>query len=439
MAETMLLAVAGNPVLHSRSPDMFDAAFRELGIRAHYLRLAAWDAQDIIQTAGEMGLRGINITSPFKESMMEFMDEIDGHARSIGAVNTVSRENRKFIGHNTDYFGVQASLAHALGELKGRKAVVLGTGGAAKAATYALVSAGARTTVLNRTAEKARRIAREFGCASSPLGNIAHELKDADILVSCIPTSERVVPKAALSGRPAVLDADYGERTALRADAEKMKCKIIDGREWLLYQAVPRFEYLTGSEPPIQAMRKALYAARKGRKPNIALIGFMGAGKSSAGKIIARKAGMKFLDTDEKIEEDAGAGIPEIFEKQGEKAFREMENRAAKRLIAPSKNTVFSCGGGMVLDPENRKIISGRCIAVWLWVSPETAAMRAAKEGRRPLLEGGPDKAAKAKELIRQRIKFYAETSDLVINSNSRSPEQIAERILYEIDKAFGH
>jgi shikimate dehydrogenase len=439
MPEFILLAVAGNPVLHSRSPEMFDAAFRKLGIRAHYVRLAAWDAQDILKSGREMGLSGINVTSPFKESVAQLVDNMDSHARAIGAVNTISTEGGRFIGHNTDYFGVQASLAHALGELKGKKAIVLGAGGAAKAAAYALVSAGARTLVLNRTAEKASKIAKELGCKGGGLECLKAELSSADILISCLPTSGRVVPMEALRPSLAILDANYGAKTALQEDAEKMKCKIVDGREWLLYQAVPRFEHLTGLEPPIPEMRRALYSKRKPKKPNIALIGFMGAGKSSVGKAIAEKTGMKFIDLDQEIEKAAGAAIPEIFQKRGEAGFRKLEKAAARRLIPKSNGAVFSCGGGIILDAANRRLISENCIAIWLWASPETAAARAEKEGHRPLLGAGPGSVARARELLGQRMAFYAETSDLVINTNEKSPEEIAGRILYEIDTAFGH
>ncbi|VVB98404.1 Shikimate dehydrogenase (NADP(+)) [uncultured archaeon] len=437
-SDTMLLASAGKPILHSRSPEIFNAAFSHLGLDARYVRLAASDANDLVQAAREMGLRAFNITSPFKESIIPLLDSVDEHARKIGAVNTVIVENGEMLGHNTDYIGVQDALAKDVGNLKGKKAVVLGAGGAARAAAYALVSAKARTTVANRTPEKAREIADSFGCAWAGLDDIGELLNDADILVSCLPIAEPVVPASSLRKGLIVMDAHYGTQTALQKDAKKKGCKMVDGREWLLYQAVPRFEYITGKAPPLDEMRKALYAKSRPQKPNIALIGFMGAGKSTVGKMLAHELGMEFLDTDSLIESRAGASVQEIFKKRGVSEFRKLEKDIAIGEISQSENKVFSCGGGIIIDEENRKAIEGSSIVVWLWVSPEVAVQRIG-EGTRPLLDGAEDRLDAAKKLIAWRLGLYAQASDLVINAGNKPPQEVAERIIYEINQTFGH
>lgn len=435
-----IFAVAGNPVLHSRSPNMFNAAFKHLGMDAHYVRFAASDAKEIVRIAMEMGMSGLNITSPFKESVMGLMDEVSEHAEKIGAVNAISIESGKLIGCNTDFLGVKKALEHAIGKMRGKKAVVLGAGGAARAAAYALRVSHAETMITNRTLKKARRIAEAFGCKACGLEDILSEMKNADVLVSCASTAERIMPQSALRKGLAVMDANYGAKTALQKDAERAGCKIIDGREWLLYQAVPEFGRFSGEKPPIEIMRKALYARKGKKKSNIALIGFMGAGKSTVGKILAKKFGMKFADTDDLIVKKAGMSIQEIFRAKGEPEFRKMEREIAERVIASSSHTVFSCGGGIILPGPNRKAIKKNSIAIWLWVQPETAAKRIGKDGeRRPLLEGSGHPAEKARRIIMQRIPLYAQTADLVISTERKTPEQVAGRIKYEIDNAFGN
>ncbi len=436
----MLLASTGRPILQSRSPDIFNSAFSKLGMEARYIRLAAWDASDAVRTAQEMNIIAFNVTSPFKEQMLGLMDGLDKEAEKIGAVNTVSLKGGKLTGHNTDYFGAEAALAHALGPLKGKRAVVLGAGGAAKAAIYALVSAGVLTTVINRTDEKAEKLARQFGCACAPIKLAAKTIRGADILVSCIPTCDRVVPASALSPKLAVLDADYGQKTCLSADAKEAGCKIIDGREWLLYQAVPRFEFITGKEPPIEEMRKALYAKRNGKKPNIALIGFMGSGKSTVGKILARSLNYGFVDLDREIELKKGKTVAEIFANEGEREFRRLERDEVSKMEGAG-GKVFSCGGGAILEESSRKTIRSNCIAIWLWASPQTAVGRLGKDSaRRPLLEKGEGTPAeKAARIIAGRMPLYAETCDMAISTENRTPEQVAERIIYEIDNAFAN
>ena len=144
------------PVFYYKSPLMFNTAFRDLGIDAVYVRLAASQPEEVVRLAREMGMDGFNITSPFKGDILHYLDEVDPDALLIGAVNTVKRKGDRLVGYNTDVAGVLEAVRGSGLDPKGQKAIVLGAGGAGRAACLALVSAGAQVILMNRTLEKAR-------------------------------------------------------------------------------------------------------------------------------------------------------------------------------------------------------------------------------------------------------------------------------------------
>ena len=257
-----LYAVVGKPIVHSRSPAMFNAAFKALGMPARHVRLAAGDAREALQKARARGVWGLNITAPFKEDFARLCDLLDVTAETVGAVNTVVIRKGRLMGHNTDVYGVAQALRSNGVTLKGKKAVVLGAGGAAKAAVHALLSGGAKVAVANRTAQKAQGIAESMGCGHSSLrpAELREAFRNADIVVSAVSTPERIVPGNVLKGTMTILEAYYTSETALMRIARRKGCKVIDGREWLLFQGAKAFEIFTRRKAPLEVMRKAVYA-----------------------------------------------------------------------------------------------------------------------------------------------------------------------------------
>jgi len=256
-----LYAVVGKPVVYSRSPAMHNAAFRALRMPARYVRLAARSSEEALEKARSRGVRGLNVTSPFKEDFARHCDELEGPAKTLGAVNTVVFRDEKTYGFNTDGYGVAQALRSNGVSLKGKRAIVLGGGGAAKAAAHALVSEGARVVVANRTAQKAWKIAESLGCGHCTLRpeELKGAFKDAEIVVSAVGTTERIVPRSLLKRTMTILEANYTAQTALRRDAQQKGCRVIDGREWLLFQGARAFEIFTRRKAPLVPMRKALY------------------------------------------------------------------------------------------------------------------------------------------------------------------------------------
>lgn len=446
--KTKMFAVAGYPILHSKSPDIYNTLFKNSkGLKNFfYLRFAAFDPKEIIETASEIGIVGLNITSPFKETVIPYLKSMEKNAKKIGAVNTLIFRNGSYIGYNTDYIGVRDSFLQNGITLNGKRTVVFGAGGAGTAAAFALIEAGCKVTIINRTFEKAKRLAEKLHCEYALIEQLKDELKNTDIFVSAISSSERIINPAFLKKVTVVLNANYSH-SILSKDAGKAGCKVISGLDWLFYQALPAFELFTGKKINKNASvaKKALENSMKTRKsnqqkikkPNIALIGFMGAGKSTVGKIIANIMNMEFEDVDESIVMQEKMSISEIFEKKGEAAFRKIENKIVKTRIVRTSGKVFSCGGGIILNEENRRLLSANAIVIWFWVSPKIAIERIEKiPNKRPLLEVR-DKIKRVKELIKRRIPLYAEIADMVIDAGKHTPKEIAERLVYEINNAF--
>ncbi|HOV90772.1 MAG TPA: shikimate dehydrogenase [Syntrophorhabdaceae bacterium] len=429
MRRHKIFAVAGNPILHSKSPDLFNEAFRALSIEAVYTRIAATHAKEVIDLARDMGLAGLNITSPFKEDIMPYLDSVHKRARIIGAVNTIVKKRGQFIGYNTDIQGVSGALKYNNITTKGANAVVIGASGAAKAAVYALLLSGAKVTIINRTFEKAKEVAKILQCDAYPMEDAGVSIAKAQILVSCISTGERVIDPSHLKNGLVVFDAYYSKNTALQKAAKAKGCKIIDGREWLLFQALPVFTLFTGKNPPVGVMRDALYRKTSSRKKNIALIGFMGTGKSTIAEELSKNYNMTTIDIDRLIEKRSRITIDEIFKSQGEKSFRDMEHKELRRIKGLS-NVVVACGGGIVTEKRNIAIIKKTYISIWLWSKVEVILDRIGKYTTRPLLEG-KNKIEKMKTLLGFRLYQYALTSDILINTEGKSPKELA-RIIHD-------
>ncbi|MDD1718963.1 MAG: bifunctional shikimate kinase/shikimate dehydrogenase, partial [Methanoregulaceae archaeon] len=161
---TRLYGIAGNPCGHSKSPPLFNALFGEYGINSHYTRLCWKDCAEVVHNARFLDFRGLSVTIPFKEEILKYCAEIDADARAIGAANTIVFCGGKAFASNTDWIGIRDPLQHR----RGARAVVLGAGGAAAAAVYALRSLDMDITILNRTMERGEKLASRFGCRSAP-------------------------------------------------------------------------------------------------------------------------------------------------------------------------------------------------------------------------------------------------------------------------------
>ncbi len=279
-------AVIGDPVEHSLSPAMHNAALRAAGIDAGYgaLRLAPHELGAGVERLRRRGYRGFNVTVPHKEAMFDYVDRVARSAAEVAAINTVICNGGVLEGHNTDSSGFVAALElHGL-DVQGAKAVVFGAGGAARGVVHALLQLGSQVTVVNRTVEKARKLARDLGPASPVLGPAPVVVLAADdpAVTPAIQRTQLLVnattlgmshlasagPSAGDAGSPlppgvdllprtVVVDLIYGRQTPFLQHAAACGCRSIDGLEMLVQQGAESFRFWTGVEPDVDVMREA--------------------------------------------------------------------------------------------------------------------------------------------------------------------------------------
>jgi len=258
----ILLALLGHPVGHSLSPLMHSAALKHLNLAGRY---EAWDVSNLGQAMDELrrkGFRGASVTIPFKRDVMALLDDVDEQARSIGAVNTLIRQDDGFIGTNTDWEGLIRALQRVI-SIQGRRFVVVGAGGTARAALYGLLREGGSPVVVNRTEGHGRNLASDFGCSAYPLTEVGN--LEGDILINTTPvgmtpnTDVSPVPAFLLSRFRLVADVIYNPlRTRLLREAEQAGCAVLSGVEMFVEQGAAQFRLWTGLEPPVALMRQVV-------------------------------------------------------------------------------------------------------------------------------------------------------------------------------------
>jgi len=435
MSRTHIFAVAGHPVLHSKSPLLFNKSFQKLKEKAVYTRISTESASEAVTLFEEIGLSGLNVTAPLKQAIIDQLDELEPAASVIGAVNAVLKERGVLKGSNTDPLGVTASLKSLGLSLQGRHCVVLGAGGAGKAAAYGLVREGARVFLVNRTYRKAVLAAEKLGCDAVYLDELPSLMNEANIVVSALAPRINLIRKEWLHPAHVVLDANY-PHSPLQNLARAQGCTYIPGEAWLLNQAIPAYKLFTGKEADRAIMERALSFGfgTTTRRNNISLVGFMGCGKSTAGLALAKKLGYSFKDVDAVIEEREGKTIPEIFHLKGEERFRSLE-KSVLAEIEQERRTVYACGGGAVSDPENRSTLRSNSRVIWLYAALGACLQRIDPRSR-PLLDK-EGRGEKTEELFRKRLPLYAQAADLVVSSEKK-PEQTAETIYEEIHHTLG-
>lgn len=266
---TELYGIIGYPVEYSLSPLMHNRAFAAIGENRVYVPFQTEDLSAAIAGLRGLNIKGASVTHPHKEQVMELLDEIDPVAEKIGSVNTVAvreKEGQSWLyGTNTDWVGTNQALMDQI-TLKGKRAVILGAGGAAKAIGFGLQEEGVAVTIQSRTESRGRMLAKQLDCPWISL--YAEPDGEADILINATsvgmkPNSEvSPIQAAHIAGYQVVMDIVYAPlKTTLLKDAEAAGCICISGLEMLLYQGVAQFELWTARNAPVDVMRDALYSA----------------------------------------------------------------------------------------------------------------------------------------------------------------------------------
>ncbi len=266
-ADTTVCGLIGDPVEHSFSPLIHNCGYASLGLNFVYVSFRVKDVKLAIDGIRGLNIRGVSVTIPHKVSAMKYTDDIDDIAQEIGSINTIVNNGGVLKGFNTDYGAALKALAEKI-DIKGKKAVLLGGGGAALAIATGLKKNGAELVILNRTRDKARGLAKRV--AAEDFGGLDQlsVITAADILINATSVgmwprvNESIVPRKLLHPKLTVFEVVYNPReTRLIAEAKEVGCAVIYGYRMFLYQAAMQFELFTGCQAPLPDMELALTKA----------------------------------------------------------------------------------------------------------------------------------------------------------------------------------
>ncbi len=354
----------------------------------------------------ERAFSGINVTIPYKKSVMDYLDVISDDAKKIGAVNTVVNRDGKLYGYNTDFYGLKALLIHNGVSVRNKKVLILGSGG---------TSDTAYNVVTGLNAKEAIKVSRTKKDGFVTYDEAARLHSDADVIINATPVGmypdDDGVPVniGLFPSLSAVIDAIYHPlRTNLVSDAENRGIKACGGLYMLVAQAVYAAALFENKKPD-ENLIDDVYGKILNDKRNIVLIGMPSSGKTTIGKALAARMGKRFADTDELIVGTTGKSIPEIFEKEGEKVFREIEKKVICD-IAVNDGTVIATGGGVILDEKNVLALKRNGVIVYL----DRKIDNLIATDSRPLSSNVDD----LKKLYAKRKPLYEKYAEITIDDN---------------------
>ncbi len=410
--ETAPFGLLGRKLGHSLSPELHELICRETGHDYQYV-LFEKEPEELEDFLRNGSWSGLNVTIPYKQEVMKYLDELSPEAEAIGAVNTIVRRNGKLKGFNTDYFGFKKLLEANDIQVKGLKCLVLGNGGASKAVTQVLFDKGAaQVHVLSHKAIDEKTALKEN--------------RDAEILVNTTPvgmypeSGVSVVSPGSYPRLKWAVDVVYNPlRTNFICQAQKSLIDAIGGLDMLVYQGIYSsmlFTTLSFDDKDAIA-RKVSDSIRKDRE-NIILIGMPGSGKSSIGRKLAAELGREFYDMDQLIEIRDGRSIPEIFRDEGEEYFRDLESAVAMEM-GQMTSAVISTGGGIVNREENYYAMAENGRMVFLDKEPSDL----------PTVGRPVSQAVGVERLYEMRLPLYRAWADQEIDINDKSIEEIVKEI----------
>lgn len=353
-------------------------------------------------------LRGLNVTVPYKQTVLPYCDVLSDCAREVGSVNTLLFEDGKIVGENTDVYGFSQMLDRFDVSGCGKKTLVLGSGGASKAVQYVLKGRGADVTVISRSGENNYVNLKTY--------------TDADIIINATPVGMYPDNGAApldltqFQRCDTVIDLIYNpSKTALLLQAESLGKRAINGLYMLCAQAKRASELFQNCSLP-DSLTESAWDFLSRRMQNIVLVGMPGCGKTSVGELLAKKLGRPFYDSDSAFAERYGQSSADFLMQQGETEFRRRETRLLKELCKQT-GCVIATGGGVVTVPENRPILKQNGTVVYL----QRELGELSVQGR-PLSQ-----SCGVEVLAARRLPLYQSWSDVTVNENS--PQAAADKI----------
>ena len=404
----MRCGLLGEHLGHSYSPQIHAL----LGDYSYALFEIAPEELEVFLKSGSFD--ALNVTIPYKKSVIPFCSELSETARRMGSVNTLLRRaDGTLYGDNTDYDGFSWLLARNGGIRPGEKALVFGTGGASLTVQEVLRACRAKVVALSRHGENSYD--------TLPLHS------DAVLAVNATPVGmypnneQRLVDLSLLPNLRCVLDLIYNPaRTQLLLDAQARSIRAENGLSMLVAQAKRAAELFTDKKIPDSRCEEIL-CKLSSQMQNIILIGMPGCGKSTVGKLLAQELGRPFVDADAEIEKAVGCDIPTFFSEYGEAAFRAQETKVLSQLGKRS-GCVIATGGGCVTRPENAPLLHQNGTILWL-----RRKLSSLPTDGRPISQSTP-----MQELYAQRKVLYESFCDRIVQ-NDAAPRDAVEAILKAI------
>ncbi len=265
-------AVFGNPILHSRSPQIYNSLFTRDSVNAFYTRILTETGRAVCDIIRGLGLAGANVTTPFKEDVISLMDSLSADAEKIGAVNTIINTGGELVGYNTDGDGITGLLEDEGLVLPQRRCLMIGAGGAGKSAALGLLNAGADVSITDLDTDKASAYADRTGCGFFTLDEAVKNIGEFDIVVLAVPPGVYPFKLEQITPDMTIVDANY-RSPSKTGFLESLPCKVIKGDGWLIYQAVNAYKLFTGGEADIDIMKKGVREDISFQNPVIKIIG----------------------------------------------------------------------------------------------------------------------------------------------------------------------
>ena len=399
----MEYGLIGMPLGHSFSKEIHEA----LGEYTYELHEVAAEDLDAFMRAKDF--RAINVTIPYKQNVIPYLDEVDPAALEIGAVNCVVNRNGKLHGYNTDYAGMSALVKRLGLDLAGKKVLICGTGGTSKTARTMARMLGANTVLrLSRTAREGADFADTITYAQA-----YNDHANAQIIINTTPSGMfpnngmAAINAAAFPQLEGIIDAVYNPlETALVMQGKRLGVPAEGGLYMLVAQAIVAAEHFLGRALDVEAWCESIFRKLEASKRNVVLMGMPSCGKSTVGALLAQSMGRTLVDTDQLITELAGATPAEIIAEQGEEAFRDIESQAVVQAGIQS-GIIISTGGGAILRDEN--VAALRQNGTLYFIDRPLADLM--PTGDRPL----SNNASKLRDLYDTRYPRYAACADIVV------------------------
>ncbi len=400
----------GEKLGHSFSKEIHNA------LASYEYSLKELEREELPEFFKNKDFKAINVTIPYKQDVIEYLDWISGEAKSINAVNTIVNKDGKLYGYNTDFYGLKALIERENVSLKGKKVVVLGSGGTSNTAFAVAKSVGAIEVLKVSRNKKDGYITYE---------ELYESFNDCEIIINTTPcgmypkTGVSAVDLEKLPKVEAVFDAVYNPlKSKLILDAKAKKITAVGGLYMLVSQAAYAVEKFIDAPVEVEKVENIFKNLYK-EKMNIALIGMPASGKTSVGKVLSQKLNKSFIDSDDEIVKTENKNIPDIFSEFGESYFRNVEKNVI-RNISMLNSQIISTGGGAILDPENIENLKGNSRICFL----DRPLEMLITTSDRPLSSNRAD----LEKRYNERYALYKSSADVIIDG-SGTVEEVAKRI----------